>query len=313
MGFGLYVYKFRHGDVVPMDEALVRELLEPYAPYDVPDGERVEWVRAADGSEADVCIDHGVSFDRPGRGVLDIIAELTRRTGAAVLLMNKHQTTIVTRESDRKHLPEELQENAVVVPPPAMTGQAIELVIRPQPEPRSRPVLPPFPYHPDPIGSGSVIAADERCACCGHDQGWIYTGPVYGQDLPDGRVCPYCIAFGTAAKRHGMFFNEVCADQVPDEAATKISERTPGFSTWQDWGWPTHCDDGTAFLGAVGAEEMAPYPDAVDHLRQQFTEGNREPGWIDDFLHSLHKDDQPTAYLFRCRTCGTHLARADFS
>lgn len=272
MSFSIYVYKFRHGDVVPVDQALVREVLEPYAPYEVPDGEHVEWVRAADGSDADVTVDHGIAFGRPGRGVLDIVAELTCRTGAAVLL---GETAVVTSESDRRHLPEGLRGSAVVVPPPAMTGRAVELVMRPQPEPRTRPMLPPFPYHPDPVATGSVIAADEACACCGHDQGWIYTGPVHGRDVPDGRLCPYCIAFGTAARRHGLYFNEIRPDQVPEAVARQIRERTPGLPVRECRHWPAHCGDGAAFVGTPV------------------------------------QDGSPAPCLFRCRSCDARFTHAD--
>ncbi|WP_233273522.1 CbrC family protein [Streptomyces broussonetiae] len=312
MGTGIYVHAFRDGDTVPMDAAAVREVLLPYAPYDVPEGEPVEWVRAADGSDADVYLHRGVSFDRPGPGVLDIIAELARRTGAAIVLL-ADPTVIVTSEEDVRHLPEELRVRAVVVPPAALTGQAIEQVVRPRPEPRRRPMLPPFPYHPDPVATGAVTTADESCACCGHDQGWIYTGPVYGEEEPDGRLCPYCIASGTAAKRHGVFFNEVEAGELPDEAARQICERTPGFVTWQDWGWPEHCGDGAVFLGAAGARELRPHPDALDDLRGRCTEWGWEAEPVERFLAALDKNGQPTAYLFRCRVCGTHLARADFT
>ncbi|WP_225830477.1 CbrC family protein [Streptomyces sp. NK08204] len=174
-------------------------------------------------------------------------------------------------------------------------------------------MLPPFPYHPDPVATGSVVAADEPCGCCGHDQGWIYTGPVYGQDIPEGRLCPYCIAAGTAAERHGAFFNEVEARQVPDAVATRICERTPGFATWQDWAWPVHCGDGTAFLGVAGARELAAYPDAVGQLRRECAEWAWDAAATEDFLAALDKDGQPTAFLFRCRVCGAHLARADFT
>ncbi|MFD5265411.1 CbrC family protein [Streptomyces sp. NPDC058335] len=249
MGSSVYVYKFRDGDVVPLDGAQVREVLVPYAPYEVPEGEPVEWVRAADGSEADVSVDHGVAFNRPGPGVLDVIAELTRRTGATVLLLSADGSAIVTSESDRLHLPPDLQANAVVVPPPAMTGRAIGLVVNPRPEPRHRPMLPPFPYYADPVGTGAVIAADETCACCGHDQGWIYTGAVHGKDVPPGRLCPYCIAFGTAAKRHGAHFNEVPPDGLSDAAVRTIRERTPAPAASAGQPWPTHCGDGAVYVG----------------------------------------------------------------
>ncbi|USQ88916.1 CbrC family protein [Streptomyces phaeoluteigriseus] len=249
MGSAIHVYRFRDGEVVRMDRASVREVLEPYAPYDVPEGAPVEWVLAADGSEADVDVGHGVVFGRPGPGVLDIIAELVRRTGASVLLLDGDQTVIVTSESDRLHLPDDLRANTVVVPPPSMTGRAIGLGVNPQPEQRRRPMLPPFPYHADPVGTGAVVAADETCSCCGHDQGWICTGTVHGKDVPDGRLCPYCVAFGTAAKRHGAHFNEVPREGLSQAAALTIRERTPAPDTLGDRPWPTHCGDGAVYVG----------------------------------------------------------------
>ncbi|MGX1270641.1 CbrC family protein [Streptomyces phaeoluteigriseus] len=249
MGSSIHVYKFRDGEVVPLDRAQVREVLRPYAPYEVPEGEPVEWVRAADGSEADVGVDHGVTFSRPGPGVLGIVAELVRRTGAAVLLPGSDRPAIVTSESDRPHLPSELRADTVVIPPPSMTGSAIGLVINPQPERRRRPALPPFPYYADPVGTGAVVAADERCACCGHDQGWICTGPVHGQGVPAGRLCPFCVAFGTAAKRHGAHFNEVPPNGLPEAAVRTIRERTPAPPALRDHPWPTHCGDGAVYVG----------------------------------------------------------------
>ncbi|MFF3850618.1 CbrC family protein [Streptomyces sp. NPDC002328] len=253
MGSGLYVYKFRDGDVVPIDASLVREVLEPHAPYEVAKGEPVEWVRTGDGSESDVHVDHGVAFDRPGPGVLDLVAEVALRAGAAVLLMDEGGTVIVTRESDLARLPPDLQANAVVVPPPVMSGRAIRQVLDPRPEPRGRPPLPPFPYLPDPVGTGAVIAADEVCACCGHDQGWICTGPFHGgHDLPDGRLCPYCVAFGTAANRHGVFFHEIAADGIPAETAARIRDRTPGLPAGRTVPWPAHCGDAAEYVGPAG-------------------------------------------------------------
>ncbi|MGY4995124.1 CbrC family protein [Streptomyces sp. 900105245] len=313
MGFAIRVHKFREGDIVPVDASVVREVLEPYAPYDVPDGEAVEWVRAADGSEADVYLDHGVTFDRPGPGVLYPIAEVARRTRAAVLLLGDPAAAIVTCEEDRAHLPEDLRGTAVVAPSSVLTGATIQQVIRPLPEPRPRPALPPFPYHPDPVATGSVIAAAETCVCCGHDQGWICTGPVYGADVPDGRVCPYCVAFGTAAERCGAFFNEVEVRRIPDDAVRRIRERTPNFATWQDWDWPAHCGDGGVFLGAVGAEELRSHPQALDHLRRQCAEWGWGTERTEGFVGALDKDGGPTGYLFRCRVCDTPFAHADFT
>ncbi|MER7720867.1 CbrC family protein [Streptomyces flaveolus] len=92
-----------------------------------------------------------------------------------------------------------------------------------------------------------------------------------------------------------------------------VAERTPGFTAWQDGQWLVHCGDAAAFLGRAGVRELAGYPDALDSLRQDI----RTWGWSDnqnnDFLGSLDSGGQPTAYLFRCRTCAAHLAYADFT
>ncbi|WP_073754075.1 CbrC family protein [Streptomyces sp. CB03234] len=44
---------------------------------------------------------------------------------------------------------------------------------------------------------------------------------------------------------------------------------TPGFSSWQDPRWFFHCGDGTAFMGALGAAELATFPDAWEELRSE--------------------------------------------
>ncbi|MFF8192347.1 CbrC family protein [Streptomyces bobili] len=133
--------------------------------------------------------------------------------------------------------------------PPALTGRAISLVINPQPEQRRRPVLPPFPYYADQVRTGAVVAADETCVCCGHDQGWICTGAVHGKDVPAGRLRPYCVAFGTAAKRYGAYFNEVPSEGLSEAAVRTIRERTPAPDALGDRPWPTHCGDGAVYVG----------------------------------------------------------------
>jgi uncharacterized protein CbrC (UPF0167 family) len=173
--------------------------------------------------------------------------------------------------------------------------------------------LPEFPYHPDPLATGSVVVSDAVCACCGRERGYVYTGPVYAAGEP-GRPCPWCIADGSAAHRFEAHFSaDVADDEIGSQVLVAIAERTPGFTAWQDAQWLAHCGDGAAFLGRAGARELAGWPDAVESLRQDI----RAWGWpdhqIDDFLDSLDSNGQATAYLFRCRTCATHLAYADFT
>ena len=85
--------------------------------------------------------------------------------------------------------------------------------------------LPAFRYHPDPVRSGSVVASDDPCACCGQARGYLYAGPLYGEET-EARVCPWCIADGTAHESLGAEFvdSEAFAADTPDAVVTEIVE-----------------------------------------------------------------------------------------
>jgi uncharacterized protein CbrC (UPF0167 family) len=92
-----------------------------------------------------------------------------------------------------------------------------------------------------------------------------------------------------------------------------IAERTPGFSGWQQEHWLYHCNDGAAFLGRAGSEELEPHPDAFEMLRREGEARGWDSDQIERYIGALDKDGEATAYLFRCRHCGTHLAYSDVS
>ncbi|MEU0025115.1 CbrC family protein [Streptomyces sp. NPDC006335] len=313
MSHSMYVCRFAGGHPAPMDVSAIRDVLGPVTVGGLPPtGLPESWdLEAGDGGGSEVYGDAlGLTFNRfsPGQ-IMDRVADLARRTGAAVLPLEC--PTVLTNEADRRHLPESLRAEAVVVAPEALTGQAIQLLISPQPEPRRRPALPRFPYHPDPVATGSVTVSDELCACCGQERGWVYTGPLYAADAPASGVCPYCVAFGKAAERYDATFADGVEGDVPEAVVTAILRHTPGFLAWQSPTWLTHCGDGAEFLGLAGARELERYPDAVEDLRRRCAARTLPPDEVEDVLGSLDKDDQPTAYLFRCRRCATHLAYAD--
>lgn len=170
--------------------------------------------------------------------------------------------------------------------------------------------LPVFPYHPDPVGTGAVVRSEVECSCCHLARGHIYTGPVYAVENLRGRLCPWCIADGSAADRFEALFTDVL-DDVPMDRLLAITQRTPGFSGWQQERWLVHCGDGAAFLGAVGAAELADHPEAWTSLREERGDGPCSSSRAEQYLMALTKNGQPTAYLFRCRACGTHLAYSD--
>jgi uncharacterized protein CbrC (UPF0167 family) len=175
--------------------------------------------------------------------------------------------------------------------------------------------LPEFRYHPDPIVSGSVVASDEKCLCCGQARGYIYTGPVYAEEDLDECLCPWCIADGSASSKYEATFvdSEAFPEETPEETVTEICERTPGFSTWQSGQWPACCDDATAFLGPFGIKEIREQCHELEgtlltHIVQEMQISG---GAATRLLNSLHKDNGPTAYLFRCLKCQRHHFHID--
>ena len=174
--------------------------------------------------------------------------------------------------------------------------------------------LPEFPYHPDPLETGVIVKSDATCRCCERGRGFIYTGPVYAVDELQESLCPWCIADGSAGARfEAMFTDDIAVpEDVPAEVVGIVTTRTPGFSGWQQEHWLYHCGDGAAFLGASGWPEVEARPAAVESLRQE----NLARGWskpqVEEYLRSLDKEGSPTAYLFKCRHCGTDLAYSDF-
>jgi uncharacterized protein CbrC (UPF0167 family) len=176
--------------------------------------------------------------------------------------------------------------------------------------------LPEFLYHPDPVATGAVERSDVQCRACGRARGWIYRGPVYAIEELDDALCPWCIADGTAAAQFDAEFTDV-GDDVPDdmpaEVVDTIARRTPGFSGWQQEHWLYHCGDAAVFLGPAGWDELQMHPDALAALRAEGAAYGSSSGELAEYLRSLHREGEPTAYLFRCRHCGTALAYSDFS
>ena len=170
--------------------------------------------------------------------------------------------------------------------------------------------LPAFKYHPNPTGTGSVVKSDVECCCCKKGTGYIYVGPVYAEDELHEQICPWCIADGSAHERFDAEFTDEAEvggagqwSYVPDDVVAEISQRTPGFSGWQQEQWWTHCGDAAAFVGRAGAEELeALGPEAVAAV-QDSTGLSAGPEW-EQFFSALDKDGSPTAYMFRCTKCG---------
>ena len=177
--------------------------------------------------------------------------------------------------------------------------------------------LPAFRYHPDPVGTGAIVAnPDQPCLGCSRIRGYIYMGPVSTEKnfILDEHLCPWCIADGSAAKRFSATFNDTgVAEGIPDAVRAEIEQRTPGYTGWQQERWMACCGDGAEFLVVAGKRELErDFQEAVavvkNHLRDEFDLSKAD---AEDFFDGLSKDGEPSAYVFRCLHCKKYLAYVD--
>ena len=185
------------------------------------------------------------------------------------------------------------------------------------PSSTATPPLPGFRYHPDPLATGSIKASQRRCICCGRDRGYIYTGPTYCEVEVDEELCPWCIANGNAARHLRATFNEIVgpgANTLPAPVVAEVTQRTPGFSGWQQERWLTHCNDAAIFLGPVGIDELeAAGRSALRAIRDEVASRGWDDAQVARHLAALSKTRSPTAYLFRCAHCASWLGYSDFT
>ena len=172
--------------------------------------------------------------------------------------------------------------------------------------------LPIFKYHPDPVSTGSVVVSDVKCRCCGERRGYIYASNVYCTEDLDGEICPWCVADGSAAKK----FDATFVDDIPlrqaginEEIILEVTTRTPGYETWQQEVWLTHCNDACAFLGDAAREDVL----SIANEGLQVSGGE----WMDEktlktVAQNYRPKGSPAFYKFRCLHCGQILFAMDY-
>lgn len=119
MGYSPSIHKFAEGaDVpVPLDLEVVSAVLEPHDVGDLrlrfdQDGDLQFWIRADDGSEAEIFAgETGISVERPHSGAVAIDPSAGR---------------IVCRHEEYAHLPVSMRRAAVVI---EMTGELLEAAL----------------------------------------------------------------------------------------------------------------------------------------------------------------------------------------
>ncbi|WP_415644571.1 CbrC family protein [Stackebrandtia soli] len=179
---------------------------------------------------------------------------------------------------------------------------------------------PVFRFSPNAYELGLFEERSGRCDACDSDRELRYTASFYAVDKPD-YLCPWCVADGTAARRFKGSFNDwLGIDGVPvdpDEAVTvdrecasEVANRTPGYPSWQQERWRSHCGFPCAFLGYVDSTDITEYLVEPD-FAADVDGGIGFPGEV--LRDYLSRDGDLTGYLFRCVVCGAHRLHADAS
>jgi uncharacterized protein CbrC (UPF0167 family) len=126
----------------------------------------------------------------------------------------------------------------------------------------------------------------------------------------DAEFCPWCIAGGRAHRRFGARFNDVELG-ASEEATDEVMNRTPGFPTWQDWAWPTHCQDVGVYLGMPTGDELRANAEALSAFRTDIAQWDwgRDETYVSELLDGL--GGSTVLYLFECPRCAKQLVRWD--
>src|SRR5262245_47724650 len=166
--------------------------------------------------------------------------------------------------------------------------------------------LPKFRYHPDPVATGMVVCSEVECICCGRSRGYVYIGPVYSirRDLRD-RICPWCIGDGAAAAKLGAEFSMGDLSfyaKVKSDVREEVILRTPGYISWQQNLWLSHCGDACEYHGDASVEDVKNVAEetkrdwlATYHLNEQIWQ---------QIADGYQPGCDAAIYKFVCRHCG---------
>lgn len=118
--------------------------------------------------------------------------------------------------------------------------------------------FPTFKYHPDPLATGAIVTSNEVCQCCEQQNGYIYNSILYAEEEVE-FICPWCIADGSAAHKFEGHFSDahpLLSNGVPKDVVLEICERTPGYNSWQQEYWESHCETACEFHGDADKTDL---------------------------------------------------------
>ena len=150
------------------------------------------------------------------------------------------------------------------------------------------------------------------CDCCREVKELKYIGPQYSSGSNDAILCAQCIQNGEAVESGLVgFFNEIDLECVDDNVSNEICYRTPGFFTWQDQEWATHCNDACEFHGDDSAQDIIDADESTIHIWMERYDQSRKD-W-ESFMTGYVPGGDQGVYKFICKHCNAMVINWDFS
>jgi uncharacterized protein len=173
--------------------------------------------------------------------------------------------------------------------------------------------LPSFRYHMDPIRTGSIEASNVACLSCKQARGYLYVGPAYSTHEIGELICPWCIADGSAAAKFDATFVDswpLAKASVPRSIIEEVTKRTPGYNSWQQDEWLSHCNDACVFHGRASPVDVkSASPETVDAWKARYEKSHDDWQWVLDRANSRDS----VLYKFICDHCQLMLLSWDLS
>lgn len=171
--------------------------------------------------------------------------------------------------------------------------------------------LPHFTYITDAYARTVFLKNTITCDCCRQESRYHYDGPFYTAAEGEIALCPWCIHDGSAAAKYDASFNDLYGKSLAEAVVTAVCEQTPGYSSWQDQTWATHCRDACVYHGEATAQDVA---GANEQSRQQWMRdyGQDAESWA-HFMDGYQPGGDQGVYKFCCRHCGLVVFNWDFS
>jgi len=297
----------------PSSAAAIAPEIQPQTerPPETPPSRLQPEVEPASPTPADTVVDSIIAADEP---IAELpLTEILAQTPPAPPPITPESTTPLSAtpaakadffghtefELDSQDLPDSkpLSFGDILTPPPAADIAGAET--------SELPDFPQFRYHADPVASGVIRPSAQDCACCGRVRGFSYFGPVHDITMGERRVCPWCIADGSAHGKLGMTFADITPLRtagVSEDIIREVVTRTPGYQSWQRDNWLVHCNDACVFAGDATSAEAQNIPAPVRKQMLDYYDLS-EKAWP-TFISNYRPGGDPGLYKFVCRQCG---------